>query len=280
MKRILLFLAYLLIFGLIEAGQPLIFSDLAGLCAESKNPVPTPLSTPMKTPVPLSPATPPYSNEANNSIFIVIIQIIASLIGGGLAGAGVNIYFTKRQSKKELRSLILAFASELIFAFVRCVKYYEQSRKLEVSYSGLFDFTDSSILSRFAVVNTQPEIVTAIVDLKSHYFQIRRHVEEASKFAAQANRLAEEEKDKERLMKAAIHAQGTALAFFFSSYEDIVRKTSLILDEAKKISSKKVVDDLEQKFREAEQKKLEIDKANNKTMNPNLEISPNNRPKD
>src|SRR4030042_1518169 len=135
MKRVLLFLAYLLIFGLIEAGQPLIFSDLAGLCAESKNPVPTPLSTPMKTPVPLSPATPPYSNEANNSIFIVIIQIIASLIGGGLAGAGVNIYVTKRQSKKELRSLILAFASELIFAFVRCVKYYEQSRKLEVSYS-------------------------------------------------------------------------------------------------------------------------------------------------
>jgi hypothetical protein len=81
-------------------------------------------------------------------------------------------------------------------------------------------------------------------------------------------------------MKAAIHAQGTALAFFFSSYEDIVRETGLILEEAKKISSKKVVGDLEQKFKEAEQKKLEIDKANNKTTNPNLEILSNNRQKD
>jgi hypothetical protein len=265
MKRILLFLAYLLIFSSTEVGQTLIFSDLAGFCAEPKNPVLIPQSTPNKTSVPIEQSTSGHSNKTtNNSLFV--IQIFAALISGGLAGAIVNIYFTKRQSKKELRSLSLAFASELTLAFVRCVKYYEQSRKPEVSYSGLFDFTDSAILSRFAVVNTQPEIVAAIVDLKSHYFQIRRHVEEASKFAAQANRLAEDEKDKERLMKAAIHAQGTALAFFFSSYEDIVMKTGLILEEAKKISSKKVVGDLEQKFKEAEQKKLEIDKANNKIM--------------
>lgn len=186
-------------------------------------------------------------------------------MGGGLAGALVNICATRRQSKKELQSLILAFASEFIFAFARCVNYYEQSKKREISFSGLFDFTDASILSRFAVVNTQPDVVTAIMDLKAHYFQIRRHVEDAGKFAVQAKRLAEDEKDREKLMGAAGHAQATALAFFFSSYEDIVQKTSTILEEAKKISPVKVVDDLEQKFKDATAKKSKLDETNKKS---------------
>lgn len=280
MKRILLFLAYLLIFSAIDNSRTIIFSDSAVYCAESKNPVPTPPSLASKTSVPIEKATLDHSSKTDNSIFIVIAQIIASIIGGGLAGAVVNIYFTRRQSKKELKSLILAFASEFIFAFVRCVKYYEQSRKQEISFSGLFDFTDASILSRFAVVNTQPEVVAAIMDLKSHYFQIRRHVEDAGKFAVQANRLAEDEKDREKLMRAAVHAQGTALAFFFSSYEDIVQKSSLILEEAKKISPVKVVDELEQKFKDAATKKSELDKTNKEASKINPDTSPNNRPKD
>jgi len=182
-----------------------------------------------------------------------------------LAGAVVNVLFAKRQARKELKSLILAFASEFTFAFARCVKYYDQSQKGEISYSGLFDFTDTSILSRFAIVNTQPKVVAAIMGLKSHYFQIRRHVDDAGKFAVQATRLADDNEQEKKLMKAAVHAQRTALAFFFSSYDDIVRKTEIIIEEAKKISPANTVNDLEQKFKNAKNKKSEIDAAKKNT---------------
>lgn len=215
MKKIVLSLAYLLIFSSIDIGQTLISSVSLVFCEESKNPVATPASTLNKTSVPIEQPITANSNKPDNSMLIVIVQIIASIIGGGLAGAAVNIYFSERQSKKELKALIVVFAAELTLAFARCVKYYDQSRKKEVSYSGLFDFTNASILSRFATVNNQPEVMAAIVNLKSHYFQIGRHVEEASKFAAQADRLAREQEESQRLMKAAFRAQGTALAFFY-----------------------------------------------------------------
>lgn len=73
-----------------------------------------------------------------------------------------------------------------MLAFERCVIYYrqhkqyEKSGKIEVSYSGLFNFTDASILSKFASVSNRPEVVTAIMKLKAAYFQVGRHVEDAS----------------------------------------------------------------------------------------------------
>jgi len=279
MKRILLFLVCLLIFGSIDNGLTLIVLNPSTYCAELKNPASTPQSPPKPDPLPIQQPTSEHPSKSDKGILIIIVQVTAAIVGGGLAGALVNIYFNRKQSKKELKSLILAFASEFTFAFVRCVKYYEQSKKQEISFSGLFDFTDASILSRFAVVNTQPEVVAAIMDLKSHYFQIRRHVEEAGRFAAQANRLAEDEKDREKLMRAAIHAQGTALAFFFSSYQDIERKTSVILEEAKKINPGVVVDDLEKKFKDALTKKSNLDKTNKEASKISPETLPNNRPK-
>lgn len=189
-----------------------------------------------------------------------IFGIITAFLSGGLAGAGINIYFQKRRSAQEYRSLILAFALELVLAFERCVIYYEQSKKGEISYSGLFDFTDASILSKFAAVSKNPETVAAIVDLKSVYFQVGRHVEEASKFAAQANRLAEGEQEKTRLMRAALHAQGTALAFFNSSYEKAEKQTAQVIEAAKKISPGDVVKDLFNRFSQASQKKRNLDK--------------------
>jgi len=190
------------------------------------------------------------------------LPVIAALIGGvsgALTGALVNIGFLRRQSKRELKSLILAFATELTLAFERCVKYYEQAKKGEISFSLLFDFTDPSTLSRLATVTTEPEMVAAIMDLKSIYFQIRRQVEEASGNAAYATRLAQAGVEQAKYMQAATKAQGTALAFFLGPYERMVQETTLILGAAKKISPGKVVEDLEKRFRDAKRKKAELE---------------------
>lgn len=203
----------------------------------------------------------------NKTNYLSYMPLVATILGGlvgALAACLFNIYFSKRQSKKELRSLILAFASELTLAFNRCVMYYEQAVEGSVSYSGLFDFTDASTLSKFATVNTNPEVVAAIMDLKSTYFQVSRHVDEAAKFATQAERITVGKHDKERFERAARHAQETALAFFLNSYKDIQKETDLVIKEAKRISPGKIVEELEIKFLTKTRKKAELDASRQK----------------
>jgi hypothetical protein len=262
MKNFAFFLACFLILGLGSADYGLTVLGPSVFCAELKNPVSTSQNTAKKSSVP--PMEQPISDHSSrnrDSLLILILPIIVAIVSGGLAGALVNILFAKRQAKRELKSLIIAFSAELVFAFERCVLYYEQSKKKMISFSGLFNFTDASILSRFAIVNNQPEVVAAIMDLKFHYFQIGRHVEDAGRLATQAERVAENEGQKEKLLKAATHAQGTALAFFLGkSYDNIERETLFLLQEAKKIGPAKTMEDLEQKFKNAAAKKADLDK--------------------
>lgn len=261
MRWIFILLSFFLIFVSAVVSQSLTKLASGVSFAEPDSQAVAPVNAPNETSPHQPPAKSSTPNENRYFIFLIFVPIIAALIGALTAGL-INICSTRRQSGRELRSLILAFASELTLAFERCVMYYEQARKGEISFSGLFDFTEASILSRFATVNTQPEVVTAIIDLKSTYFQIGRHVEEAARFAAQANRLAKGENEKAKLMKAASLAQGTALAFFLGSkerYERTVEETALIIDAANKISPGKVAEELESKFEDAKRKKTELD---------------------
>lgn len=148
----------------------------------------------------------------SNGTFSILIPLVSAVLGG-FAGAGISIYYSRRQTKQEYRSLILSFCSEMVSLFQRCVMYYKQAKTGEVSYSALFSFTDSSALSKFASVCEKPEVVAAIIELKSMYFQTQRHVEEAARFAIEGSR-ASDPQEKEDLMGKASHAQRTALAFF------------------------------------------------------------------
>jgi len=193
-------------------------------------------------------------------------SLIVALIGGvagALTGALVHIWFTRRQSKRELKSLIIAFVTELALAFERCVLYYKQAKEeRKISFSSLFDFTGPSMLSRLAAVINEPDVVAAIIDLKSIYFQIRRQVEDAAGHAAYATRLAQLKEEQAKYMEAATKAQHTALGFFLGreeKYKTIVEETAFILDAAKKISPGKVVEDLEKKFTDAQHEKFRLD---------------------
>ncbi len=178
---------------------------------------------------------------------------------GGLAGAGISIYFSKRQTRQEYRSLILSFCSEMVSIFWRCVKYHKQYNSGEVSYSSLFSFTDASTLSKFASVCKKPEVVAAIVELKSMYFQVQRHVEEASRRAIESRSISIGQ-DSQDLMKKAVSAQSAALAFFNSSYENIVKEMDLIVQTAKQVAPGIVADSLYSKYNEAKSEKNKVDK--------------------
>lgn len=210
-----------------------------------------------------------YGIKIKLQISSIPVPVLAALLGGvagAITGALAHIWSVRRQSKRELKSLIIVFATESILAFERCVLYYKQAEEEgKISFSSLFDFTDPSILSRFAIVNPEPDLIAAIMDLKSIYFQIRRHVEEASRCAVQSSRLAEGEKEKVKIWEEGKHAQGVALAFFLDRhgkgkrYETTVDKTTLVLDAAKKIKSGKVVKELEKRFEKAKHEKSRLD---------------------
>lgn len=204
----------------------------------------------------------PGNNFGNkNSSFLN--SMIISIAFSSVAAVLISIIFQLSQANREARSLILAFATEFVFSFERCITYYEQSKKRIVSYSTLFNFSDASVLSKYATVCKNPNVIAAIVELKSIYYQVARHVDEASIFIAQAERVAATEKEKNRLKAAAVHAQRTAIVFFFGDkgekYEDVERKTMLIIKAAKKVFPGDVIDGLSARFECARRKKSELE---------------------
>jgi hypothetical protein len=75
--------------------------------------------------------------------------------------------------------------------------------------------------------------------------------------------MAENEDEKKRLLQAARHAQGTALAFFLSSYGDVVSATSQIVEAAREISPGSVVNDFVGRVTRAKQRKINVDQLGN-----------------
>ncbi len=198
------------------------------------------------------------TKEGTDIIVTILTPLVAALLGA-LVGAGIMIYYAKRQARQEYSSLILSFSVEMVSIFQRCVMYCEQSKQGKISYSALFSFTDSSALSRFASVCQKPEVVAAIIELKSEYFQIQRHVEEAARFALEGSRTSDDPQ-KKVLMGKARHAQGTALVFFLSSYRDIEKHTALIVKTALQLTPGKVAEDLSCRFSKAKKEKEQFDR--------------------
>ena len=218
----------------------------------------------------------------NNFTLTVLYNFALAIVGGVSAGLLI-IWYNHRRRIMEYRSLLLGFSVELVLAFERCVTYYKQSITGGVSYSSIFDFTDASMVSRLAAVTDKPRIVRTIIELKSMYFQVRRHVEDASRFALEATRSeiklkrASQEFDPKRqevftqeaknLMDAAKQAQGTGIAFFtgtdvkHSTYQEFKDGIEFVIQTAKKkcgIRNKLVITDLEKEFNKLHYTKLAI----------------------
>ncbi len=198
------------------------------------------------------------TNEMQTVVTLFIALFAAAT--GAIVGVAMSNYYVKKRSDQEYIALILGFCAEMVSLFCRCVMYYNQSKKRVISYSALFSFTDSTALSKFASVCQKPAVVAAIVELKSRYFQIQRHVEEASRLAV-ASKLASTEEDQNTFMEKAFLAQRTAVAFFISPYEAVEREMNLLVDTTLQVAPGSVANDLHAKYSKALSDKKNIDQG-------------------
>ena len=204
------------------------------------------------------------------SIVYTAIISTSGVLLSALLGYFASTRHSKKQAEQELRSLIIAFCAEFVFAFDRCVGYYDQWRKEDISYSALLSLTDATTLSKFASVCKNPDIVGAIVSLKSHYYQISRHVDEISGILLRRRQMVDHipesavhelQAEEGELHDSARDAQETTLAFFHEHYKDIEKNTSVIVNETKRQVPSPFAEELTAKFHKQSQKYRELKKS-------------------
>ena len=195
------------------------------------------------------------SNDTNQND--AMLWTFFSAIAGGIVATLLTFILIARQKRKEHKALVLAFTSELISAFCRCVKYYKQQSKDTISYSTLFDFTDSSALAKFATVSDDPEMIAGIVELKSKYYQARRHFDAASKYIFEKSFVSDPFEEANLGNKGA-YAQGAGLAFFESSYEVLERESNRLVKTALRLVPGKTTSDLSDRYQKAKEEYEEL----------------------
>lgn len=232
----------------------------------------------------------PHTEKGGYTWFFELLKQLAAI---GLFSAFFAFLFSsfmvRRRDNQQSRSLITAFLAEIIYNFRRCVLYYGQFHLGGVvSKSSLYELTDAGALSNFANVVDSPEVISNIVDLKAHYYQIKRYTDTIASQIAERDQLrsqivllkeavsragggprkdlAEEverlSSEEGSLGKAIGDAQGTALAFF--DYERVVNHIGVILDKTKKLMPKrKVVAEWEKIFRNSCSAKDFVDERKN-----------------
>ena len=188
---------------------------------------------------------------------------------------------------RQRKALLVTFTTELTEMFMRSTMYYNQNMKGKISYSALYEATDSGMLAKLAEVIKDHEIINTIVQLKGRYFQIQRHVLEASKFAAeQTVRRANWEYIKQRAGEGALptieaekelheasarahSAQSRALAFF--EFEEMLPWTKALIDYARKHSDGPWLAFLEKKLHERLKEKEEVDRLSSEKLEETIE---------
>jgi len=108
-----------------------------------------------------------------------ILNLIIGL-GAAIIGAGSVILYNTHMTNREKKALVLVFAKEFMLLFKRCSMYYEQSLKGAISFSTLFQSTDSATLTKLAEVAPNVSVVETIVELKADFFQVIRWADWAS----------------------------------------------------------------------------------------------------
>jgi hypothetical protein len=115
---------------------------------------------------------------------LIIGSILAALIGA-VVSSGIIALTGLLQRSRQRKALLVVFTTDLIERFMRATMYYNQIRKGAISYSALYEATDPNTLVKLSEVIKDQDIIHTIVELKGGYYQIQRHVLEASRFAAE-----------------------------------------------------------------------------------------------
>ena len=214
--------------------------------------------------------------------------LVGALLGVWLAWH-LNQDSLEQRQKNEYRSLLVSFVHEIEEGYHRCILYHTQRQKGSVSFSAIFNFNDASTLAKLASVTDNPKIIDAIMFLKKQYFQVGRHVENASWLASDfdkkmmeirlkvpnfsfklkkskiPSKISKDVKEARELYDEASRARDRALGFFFGAGDDyitypkIVDSTRLLIKELKEKWAD-VAEEFEARFKEDRGKLCEVEK--------------------
>jgi len=204
------------------------------------------------------------------------IALVAAFTSAFVA-SGILVGYTWWQRRQERKAILLTYTTELVEALSRTVMYYDQRSKGGISFSSIYEGTDSNTLARLIHLVDEPEVVSAMFGLKERLFQILRHVEEASSMAAEWDVLSKTREDfvkrygltddrtkdltdrSQEAFTRAYHAQGRALAFF--AFADMFTWMETIVQYVKKKVGGRQIAELESKLYKAQKDKMEVDLA-------------------
>ncbi len=205
---------------------------------------------------------------------LIIGSILAALIGA-VVSSGIIAVNSLLQISRQRKALLVLITTDLVERFMRATMYYNQIRQGAISYSTLYEATDPNTLVKLAEVIKDHDIMHTIVELKGSYYQIQRHVLEASKFAAEQTlqkikyedlkqTLGPEhhdtihaEKDLREVSARAHVAQSRAIAFF--KFDDMFSGTKTLINYTKKHVGGPSIASLEEKLNQRLKEKEEID---------------------
>ncbi len=208
--------------------------------------------------------------------YLLIVGSISAALIGAVVSSGIIAVAGLLQRSRQRKALLVAFTTDLVERFMRATMYYNQNRTGAISYSALYEATDSNMLAKLAEVIKDQDIIHTIVELKGSYYQIQRHVLEASEFAAEQTlkkvkyedlkqtlgpknpRTIKAETDLREVSIIAHGAQSRALAFF--GFDDMLAKTKTLINYAKMYAAGPYIVSLEAKFNERLEEKEEVER--------------------
>lgn len=207
---------------------------------------------------------------------LLAVTLLAAFVGA-LVSAGINVGDRLLQRSRQRKALLVAFTTDLAERFMRTTLYYNQTRRGFISFSALHEATDPTMLVKLAEVIKDQNIIHTIIELNNNYYQIQRHVLEASKFAAEQfvlknqyeylkqNRetddpdIAKAEQDLHEATARAHSAQSRALAFF--GFDEMLEWTKVLIKYARDHAEGSWLASLDVKFRKRLEEKKEADRS-------------------
>lgn len=144
-----------------------------------------------------------------------LASFVAALFAA-IIGALLGIKYSSLISNRQEKAILVLLLQEFTMLLSRTTTYYEQSLNGNISFSTLFEVSDSSTFTKLAELEKNSEIIKTALKLKADFFQVVRYANKASECIAQ-KRMAEVSGNDELAKKKeeeANFAQAMALIFF------------------------------------------------------------------
>jgi hypothetical protein len=140
------------------------------------------------------------------SFFLAVLTFFGAIIG-----AGIMVAYYRRSDRRQEKALLVLFIQEFVLLFKRCGMYYHQMAHQSVSFSSLYEATDSSTLEKLATVCSNQDVLSTILQLKANFFQV---IKWANRVNEGSQSPISSQSANDSISSSMLAAQSKAMAFF------------------------------------------------------------------